>query len=98
MSTLSVSIYLRMPTYIYIISNGVDRHESTCLCRGSQSLVAARTKDKTESMTETPSRRTAVQQDVEMFSDIMPEINSELQDGITGDDESTTQTDMSEVA
>jgi len=33
-----------------------------------------------------------------MFSDIVPEISSELQDGIAGDDESTTRTDMSEVA
>jgi len=57
--------------------------------------VAARTKDKTETMAST---RTVVLQDVEMFSDIVQEINSELQDGITGDDESTTRNDMREVA
>jgi len=38
------------------------------------------------------------QRDVEMFSDIAPEIDSELEDGIAGDNESTTRTEMSEVA
>ena len=33
-----------------------------------------------------------------MFSDIAPEIDSELEDGIAGDNESTTQTEVSEVA
>jgi len=77
--SLFVFGYLRIPTCIYVILNCVNRHESTSLCRGGQSLVAARTKEKTEAMAETPLRCTVVQRDV----DIAPEIISEFPDGIT---------------